>query len=247
MLNRVASQQTTGTELVPELDPLESTAGVGEGLRQASTAAGVSAPIEQVQKKMRKLHAEIEARQRQLKEIEQTMQLKQNIISELVKNRETRSHAKQRFHKKKAKLDAECEKAKKHLAKALVQGKEKAEIERWSAIVAHIEQRLEDLSSMKHIAGESGQKLKKLQQSVAESRKQIEEVQKKLKKECKLRDQLEAELKTLKEASLVKLEPHPEQLKAVQARITHLDHILREKSENLIGETSKLSTRIRGL
>lgn len=114
-----------------------------------------------------------------------------------------------------------------------MQGKEKAEIERWSAIVAHIEQRLEDLSSMKHIAGESGQKLKKLQQSVAESRKQIEEVQKKLKKECKLRDQLEAELKTLKEASLVKLEPHPEQLKAVQARITHLDHILREKSENL--------------
>ncbi|KAM8712135.1 hypothetical protein ACLKA7_012630 [Drosophila subpalustris] len=233
MLNRVASQQTTGTELVPEPDPLEGASGVGEGLRQASTAAGVSAPIEQVQKKMRKLHAEIEARQRQLKEIEQTMQLKQNIISELVKNRETRSHAKQRFHKKKAKLDAECEKAKKHLAKALVQGKEKAEIERWSAIVAHIEHRLEDLSSMKHIAGESGQKLKKLQQSVAESRKQIEEVQKKLKKECKLRDQLEAELKTLKEASLVKLEPHPEQLKAVQARITHLDHILREKSENL--------------
>lgn len=112
MLNRVASQQTTGRELVTELDPLESATGVGEELRQASTAAGVCAPIEQVQKKMRKLHAEIEARQRQLKEIEQTMQLKQNIISELVKNRETRSHAKQRFHKKKAKLDAECEKAK---------------------------------------------------------------------------------------------------------------------------------------
>ncbi|XP_030559402.1 kinesin-like protein costa [Drosophila novamexicana] len=226
MLNRVASQQAAGTELSPELDPLNSSSG-------ATGAAGVNAPIEQVQKKMRKLHAEIEARQRQLNEIEQTMQLKQNIISELVKNRETRSHAKQRFHKKKAKLDAECDKAKKHLAKALVQGKDKSEIERWGAIVAHIEQRLQDLSSMKHIAGESGQKLKKLQQSVAESRKQIEEVQKKLKKECKLRDQLEVELKSLKEASLVKLEPNPDQLKAVQARITHLDHILREKSENL--------------
>ncbi|EDW60975.1 kinesin-like protein costa [Drosophila virilis] len=226
MLNRVASQQATGTELTPELDQLNSASG-------ATGAAGANAPIEQVQKKVRKLHAEIEARQRQLNEIEQTMQLKQNIISELVKNRETRSHAKQRFHKKKAKLDAECDKAKKHLAKALVQGKDKSEIERWGAIVAHIEQRLQDLSSMKHIAGESGQKLKKLQQSVAESRKQIEEVQKKLKKECKLRDQLEAELKSLKEASLVKLEPNPDQLKAVQARITHLDHILREKSENL--------------
>ncbi|XP_034107665.1 kinesin-like protein costa [Drosophila albomicans] len=240
MLNRVASQQTTGAEVVAELDPLESAAGVST----AVVVAAVSEPIEQVQKKMRKLHAEIEARQRQLKEIEQTMQLKQNIISELVKNRETRSHVKQRFHKKKAKLDAECEKAKKHLAKALVQGKEKAEVERWSAIVAHIEHRLEDLNSMKHIAGESGQKLKKLQQSVAESRKQIEELQKKLKKECKLRDQLEAELKSLKEASLVKLEPHPDQLKAVQARITHLDHILREKSENLeLGDASDQSPR----
>lgn len=233
MLNRVASQQTTGTELPAEFDPLNNSKGTADGLRNATGVAGVNGPIEQVQKKMRKLNAEIEARQRQLKEIEQTMQLKQNIISELVKNRETRSHAKQRFHKKKAKLDAECEKAKKHLAKALVQGKDKAEIERWDAIIAHIEQRLQDLSSMKHIAGESGQKLKKLQQSVAESRKQIEEVQKKLKKDGKLRDQLEAELKTLKEASLVKMEPNPDQLKAVQARITHLDHILREKSENL--------------
>ncbi|EDW09997.1 kinesin-like protein costa [Drosophila mojavensis] len=233
MLNRVASQQTTGTELPADFDPLNNAAGASDGLRNATGVAGANGPVEQLQKKMRKLNAEIEARQRQLKEIEQTMQLKQNIISELVKNRETRSHAKQRFHKKKAKLDAECDKAKKHLAKALVQGKDKAEIERWDAIIAHIEQRLQDLSSMKHIAGESGQKLKKLQQSVAESRKQIEEVQKKLKKECKLRDQLEAELKSLKEATLVKMEPNPDQLKAVQARITHLDHILREKSENL--------------
>lgn len=235
MLNRVASQQVTGTELATELDPLDSSSGGGVNAAGAiAVVGGTNAPIEQVQKKMRKLHADIEARQRQLKEIEQTMQLKQNIISELVKNRETRTHAKQRFHKKKAKLDAECEKAKKHLAKALVQGKDKAEVERWSAIVAHIEQRLQDLSSMKHIAGESGQKLKKLQQSVAESRKQIEELQKKLKKECKLRDQLDNELKGLKEAALVKQEPpHPDQLKAVQARITHLDHILREKSENL--------------
>lgn len=233
MLNRVASQQTTGTELPADFDPLNNAAGASDGLRNATGGAGANGPVEQLQKKMRKLNAEIEARQRQLKEIEQTMQLKQNIISELVKNRETRSHAKQRFHKKKAKLDAECDKAKKHLAKALVQGKDKAEIERWDAIIAHIEQRLQDLSSMKHIAGESGQKLKKLQQSVAESRKQIEEVQKKLKKECKLRDQLEAELKSLKEATLVKMEPNPDQLKAVQARITHLDHILREKSENL--------------
>nr|Q292S8.2 RecName: Full=Kinesin-like protein costa; AltName: Full=Kinesin-like protein costal2 [Drosophila pseudoobscura pseudoobscura] len=249
LLNRVALQQPTAqpppSVLDPEssIDPLESSAG--EGLRQAAiAAAAANAPIEQLQKKLRKLHAEIEGRQRQLKEIEQTMQVKQNIISELVKNSDTRSHAKQRFQKKKAKLEAECDKAKKHLAKALIQGREKGETERWSAIIAHIEHRLEDLSSMKHIAGESGQKLKKLQQSMAESRKQQEELEKKIRKESKLRDQLETELAKLKESrdgasggkELVKLdspEQQGRQLKAVQARITHLNHILREKSDNL--------------
>ncbi|XP_034653656.1 kinesin-like protein costa [Drosophila subobscura] len=245
LLNRVALQQPVVQPPVAEtpIDPLDSSGG--EGLRQAAiAAAAAAAPIEQLQKKLRKLHAEIEARQRQLKEIEQTMQVKQNIISELVKNSDTRSHAKQRFQKKKAKLEAECEKARKHLARALVQGREKGETERWSAIIAHIEHRLEDLSSMKHIAGESGQKLRKLQQSMAESRKQLEELEKKIRKECKLRDQLELELAKLKESrdgasggkELVKLdspEQQGRQLKAVQARITHLNHILREKSDNL--------------
>ncbi|XP_016970472.2 kinesin-like protein costa [Drosophila rhopaloa] len=243
MLNRVASQQPP-PPIDPELivDPLESSSG--EGLRQAALAAAAAiAPIEQLQKKLRKLIAEIEGRQRQLREIEQTIQVKQNIIGELVKNSDTRSHAKQRFHKKRAKLEAECDKAKKQLGKALVQGREQPEIERWTTIIAHLDRRLEDLSSMKHIAGESGQKVKKLQQSVVESRKQADDLEKKLRKEGKLRDQLEAELAKLCESrdtgkELVKTqtdspEHHGRQLKAVQARITHLNHILREKSDNL--------------
>lgn len=245
MLNRVASQQPSpihSAELV--VDPLESSSG--EGLRQAAlAAAAANAPIEQLQKKLRKLAAEIEGRQRQLREIEQTIQVKRNIIGELVKNSDTRSHAKQRFHKKRGKLEAECDKAKKQLGKALVQGREQADIERWTAIIAHLERRLEDLNSIKHIAGESGQKVKKLQQSVAESRKQADDLEKKLRKEGKLRDQLELELAKLRESrdlsagkALVKPQPDcPElqgrQLKAVQARITHLNHILREKSDNL--------------
>ncbi|XP_017839477.1 kinesin-like protein costa isoform X2 [Drosophila busckii] len=254
MLNRVASlQPATGkataagaaatAEALAELDPLESSTGTPDALRQAA----INAPIEQLQKKLRKLLAEIEARQRQANEIEQTMQLKQNIITELVKNRDTRSHVKQRFNKKKAKLEAELEKAKKHLAKAVMQNKEKCEVERWNTIIAHLEQRLKDLTSMKHIASESGHKLKQLQQSISESRKQLEELHKKLKKEYKQRDQVEAELKTLKEArvALVKVQDvQPDQLKAMQARITHLDHILREKSENLeVGVAGEESLR----
>ncbi|XP_017079124.1 kinesin-like protein costa [Drosophila eugracilis] len=243
MLNRVASQQPPPPiDPGSVIDPLDSSSG--EGLRQAAlAAAAANAPVEQLQKKLRKLVAEIEGKQRQLREIEQTIQVKQNIIGELVKNSDTRSHAKQRFHKKRAKLEAECDKAKKQLGKALVQGREQPEIERWTTIIAHLERRLEDLRSMKHIAGESGQKVKKLQQSVAESRKQADDLEKKLRKEGKLRDQMEAELLKLRESretgkELVKTqadspEQHGRQLKAVQARITHLNHILREKSDNL--------------
>ncbi|EDV35913.1 uncharacterized protein Dana_GF12234 [Drosophila ananassae] len=245
MLSRVAAQQPTpASEVEPFVDPLESSSG--EGLRKAALAVANS-PIEQLQKKLRKLGAEIEGREKQLHEIQKTMKVKQNIIGELVKNSDTRSHAKQRFNKKRGKLEAECEKAKKQLGKALVQGRDQTEIERWTSVTSHLERRLEDLSSIKHIAGESGQKVKKLQQSLAESRKQAEDLEKKLRKEGKLRDQLEAELTKLQQLQdkgkeqckeLVKPavdgpEQQGRQLKAVQARITHLNHILREKSDNL--------------
>ncbi|KAH8279470.1 hypothetical protein KR026_010858 [Drosophila bipectinata] len=248
MLSRVAAQQPNPhSEGEPFVDPLESSSG--EGLRKAALAVANS-PMEQLQKKLRKLGAEIEGREKQLHEIQKTMKVKQNIIGELVKNSDTRSHAKQRFNKKRGKLEAECEKAKKHLGKALVQGRDQAEIERWTSAIAHLERRLEDLSSIKHIAGESGQKVKKLQQSLAESRKQAEDLERKLRKEGKLRDQLEAELTKLQQLQDKGKEPCKElvkpaldgpeqqgrQLKAVQARITHLNHILREKSDNLEGQ-----------
>ncbi|XP_014098211.3 kinesin-like protein costa [Bactrocera oleae] len=246
MLNRVASREQTAPKVTDDF--LESS---GDLQNAAQLRAVINSPLENVQKKLRKLVTDIEARQRQIEEVEQTMQLKQNIITELVKNSDTRSTAKQRFHKKKSKLESEYEKAKKQLAKAIVQGKDKSEVERLRALIAHIEQRLQDLASMKHIAGESGQKVKKLQQSLHESKKVIDELQKKLKKDRKQREQLEHELKVLKEKentlsanskALVKIDgssnatedaERGKNLKEMQARISHLDHVLREKSENL--------------
>ncbi|XP_067627997.1 kinesin-like protein costa isoform X2 [Eurosta solidaginis] len=254
MLNRVASREQAVAKVTDDF--LDSS---GDLQNASKLRAAINSPIENIQKKLRKLDTDIDARQRQIQEVEQTMQLKQNIITELVKNSDTRSTAKQRFHKKKSKLETEYEKTKKQLAKAIVQGKDKSEVERLRDLIPHIEQRLQDLASMKHIAGESGQKVKKLQQSLHESKKLIDDLQKKLKKDRKQRDQLEHELKMLKEKenncnsnsnkALVKLNthsnqqrgasntnedtPHGKDLKDVQARISHLDHILREKSENL--------------
>ncbi|XP_037817727.1 kinesin-like protein costa [Lucilia sericata] len=246
MLNRVAGvkqQQQNQQQLQQQLqttndDFLDSSTDMANNLRQNNNS-----PLDMIQKKLRKLDTDIEARLRQIKEVEETMQLKQNIITELIKNSDTRTTAKQRFHKKRAKLEAEYEKTKKSLAKAMLQHKDKQEIERLKAIITHLEQRLNDLTSIKHIAGESGQKVKKLQQSLHESKKVIDDLQKKIKKERKLKEALENEMKSLKEKenskALVKIEHPPlaeekgKHLKEVQARISHLDHVLKEKSDNL--------------
>ncbi|KNC31018.1 Kinesin-like protein costa, partial [Lucilia cuprina] len=247
MLNRVAGvkqqQQQNQQQLQQQFpttndDFLDSSTDMANNIRQNNNS-----PMDMIQKKLRKLDTDIEARLRQIKEVEETMQLKQNIITELIKNSDTRTTAKQRFHKKRAKLEAEYEKTKKTLAKAMLQHKDKQEIERLKAIITHLEQRLNDLTSIKHIAGESGQKVKKLQQSLHESKKVIDDLQKKIKKERKLKEALENEMKSLKEKenskALVKIEHAPlaeekgKHLKEVQARISHLDHVLKEKSDNL--------------
>lgn len=227
MLNRVASREQMHAKT--QDDFLETAAEISHPIRVQNL------PSENVQKKLRKINTDIDAKQRQMKELENTIALKQSLISDLVKNNDTRTTAKQRFNKKKTKLEAEFEKTKKQLSKAVVNGRDKAEIERLKALTTQIEQRLQVLASIKHIAGESGQKVKKLHQSLQESKKQLEGLQKNLKKEKKVREQLEAELKVLKEKENAKIpdDDKGKNLKLVQARISHLDHVLKEKSDNL--------------
>ncbi|XP_061402435.1 kinesin-like protein costa [Musca vetustissima] len=246
MLNRVASRERSESDKSKENQQLEPQP---DDFLDMSTDLPVlrphsNSPLEAIQKKLRKLDADIEARQKQIKEIEETMQLKQNIITELIKNSDTRTTAKQRFHKKRAKLEAEYEKTKKALNKATAQQRDKTELDRLKAVINHLEQRLNDVTSIKHIAGESVQKVKKLQQSLQESKKLMDDLQKKVKKEKKLKEALQNELKSLKEKenskALTKHEDSPKlpeektkHLKDVQSRIAHLDHVLKEKSDNL--------------
>lgn len=242
MLNRVASRERSESDRSKENQQTDDFLDMSSDL--PVLRPHTNSPVEAIEKKLRKLDADIEARQKQIKEIEETMQLKQNIITELIKNSDTRTTAKQRFHKKRAKLEAEYEKSKKSLNKAMIQQRDKSELDRLKAVITHMEQRLNDVTSIKHIAGESQYKVKKLQQSLQESKKAMDDLQKKVKKEKKLKDVLQGELKSLKEMentkALVKHDDHgkhPEEktkhLKDVQSRIAHLDHVLKEKSDNL--------------
>ncbi|XP_075169295.1 kinesin-like protein costa [Haematobia irritans] len=203
--------------------------------------------LQGVKKKLRKLNATIEGRLKQIKEIQETIQVKENIIAELIKNSETRSTAKQKFQKKKAKIQAEYERSKKTLDKALAQRKDKHEVKHLKGNVAQLEQRLNDITSIKHIAGDSEQKIKKLQQSLTESKTLLENLQKKVEKETIKKESLENEIKTIdaKEDMTAKAQIHNQRLPnetaqetscksdEIQTRINHLDHVLNEKKNNL--------------
>ncbi|XP_061402427.1 kinesin-like protein costa [Musca vetustissima] len=222
----------------------ESGGGAGVQSKDLPWEGKVNSGREAVEKKIRKLDANIEGRMKQIQELEKTIQLKQNIIMDLVETSDTRTTAKQRFNKKRHKLQEEYDKSKKSLSKALQQRKDKREVERLKADVAHLEQRLNDVTSIKHIAGDSVQKVKKLQQSLKESQTLLENLKKKVEKEKKKKENLEQGLKDLpKEEELpkkvTKVMVHsapteePPEMQEIQSRIDHLDHILKEKSKNL--------------
>lgn len=191
-------------------------------------------PLQMLQKKLRKLDMEIEAHCKQIKELEATIHLKQNIIGELQRNSETRTTAKQKFNKKRTRLLAEYEKSKKSLAKALQHGKDKSEIERLKAVVNHLERRLQDITSIKHIAGESGENLKKLQNSLHESKQVLDELQSKLKREKKIKQDIENEIKLIKgkENTLMNSDDEMDLKQVNQITLETTNSILKEKCAN---------------
>nr|XP_019529311.2 LOW QUALITY PROTEIN: kinesin-like protein costa [Aedes albopictus] len=188
------------------------------------------------------LHAQIE-------EIRRTISLKQKYITDLIENSETRSVAKSRFNKKKRNLEDEYEKAKKQLTRAVVNGADKKDINHLKGKTSQLEQRLKDLDSIRYIAGESGHKKKKLQQSIKDSHKQLEVLQKVLKKELDKKESLEKEIevvkkeKTAKVSAIQEISEGKSKIRNMNERISHIEHVLKEKSSNLKKYVNKKSEK----
>uniref|UniRef100_A0A1I8NXR1 Kinesin motor domain-containing protein n=1 Tax=Stomoxys calcitrans TaxID=35570 RepID=A0A1I8NXR1_STOCA len=201
-----------------------------------------------MKKKMRKLDASIEGRMKQINEIQETIQLKENIITELIKTSDTRSTAKQKFQKKRTKMQAEYEKSKKALDKALAQRRDRNEVRQLKANVAQLEQRLSDVTSIKHIAGDSEQKVKKLQQSLKESKTLLENLQKKVEKEKSKKEALELQIKSMesKENSNTTNDIREDVIPdtgTIQSQLKHLE----EKIDHLQPQGEDLRHEIRNL
>ena len=158
----------------------------------------------------------------------------------------------------------------------------KKEIELYKNMAIHYEKRLMDIEMIKQIAGDSAKKVLELESSLNTSRKQMEKLKKQLKKEEERKKQLEEELAedqkkirdleekyNLTASKLKEMQSESEDEKNnsksktdysdkkknlldVSARISHLDHVLKEKSMDLertadIDEKEALRHEIRNL
>lgn len=179
----------------------------------------------------------IEAIESQIKELEQTIKLKDKLISQISKNSDTRATAKNRFNKKKAKLEACYEKAKRQLARAVTSSKNQIEIERLKAETTKLEQKLRDLILMQSIATESTQDVKKTRQSLNDSKTQLETLQKTLKKEKKVRDSLIRDIENVRsKENKEKYVNHTDgknKIRSMNTKIQDLDILLKEKVKHL--------------
>lgn len=211
--------------------------------------------LEELRKNLKKSMASIDATNLQIKEVEQTISLKKNLITDLIENSKTRMTAKSNCTKKKTKYQSEYEKTKKELSRAILGGKSQKEIQRLRDMLTKFEEKLLDLTGINEIATESSsnKKVKQLHKSLEQSKKQLEILNKVLKKEIKHKESIEKEIsKQIRiiehengddesQKKVATISPSPSgskisdklKIRDVNARISHIDEILKEKSSNL--------------
>ncbi|XP_051164488.1 kinesin-like protein costa [Leptopilina boulardi] len=220
------------------------------------------------QKEVLKIQSDLEGAHKRIEELQSTIEIKERFIAEMIKNSDTRSSAKQRFHRKRTKLKEEYYNTRTQLAHAESaftnnetgeRSTYKNEIELYRNMAFHYEKKLMDIEIIRQIAGDSAKKVRKLENSLSSSKKQMEELTRQLKKEELLKKQLEDEVAedqkkirdleekynlTASKLKEIQSESEDERAKSrsesskknlldVSDRISHLDQVLKKKSMDL--------------
>ncbi|XP_012253203.2 kinesin-like protein costa [Athalia rosae] len=224
------------------------------------------------QTQVKKIQSDLEGAHKRIEELQTTIQIKEQFIADMIKNSDARASAKQKFQRKRSKLEEEYYNTRTQLAQAenasLYKDTDdksghKKEIELYKHMAIHYEKRLMDIEMIKQIAGDSAKKVLELESSLNSSKKQMEKLKRQLKKEDEHKKQLENELAedqrkireleekyNLTASKLKEIQSESEDerrnsksqndcsdkrknLLEVSARISHLDHVLKEKSMDL--------------
>ncbi|GAB1869793.1 Kinesin-like protein costal2 [Camponotus japonicus] len=224
------------------------------------------------QTQVKRIQSNLDGAHKRIEELQTTIKIKQRFIADMIKNSDTRTNAKQKFQRKRSKLEEEYYNTKTQLAQAEnasmyrepeEKSVHKKEIELMKNMAIHYEKRLMDIDMIKQIAGDSAKKVLELEASLNTSKKQMDKLKRQLKREEERKKQLEEELAkdqqkireleekyNLTASKLKEMQSESEDEKHntkpktdcsdkkknlldVSARISHLDHVLKEKSMDL--------------
>ncbi|XP_072764070.1 kinesin-like protein costa [Anoplolepis gracilipes] len=223
------------------------------------------------QTQVKRIQSNLDGAHKRIEELQTTIKIKQRFIADMIKNSDTRTNAKQKFQRKRSKLEEEYYNTRTQLAQAEnasmyrepEEKSHKKEIELMKNMAINYEKRLMDIDMIKQIAGDSAKKVLELEASLNTSKKQMDKLKRQLKREEERKKQLEEELAkdqqkireleekyNLTASKLKEMQSESEDEKHntkskidcvdkkknlldVNARISHLDHILKEKSMDL--------------
>lgn len=155
------------------------------------------------QTQVKKIQTDLEGAHKRIEELQTTIQIKEQFIADMIKNSDARASAKQKFQRKRSKLEEEYYNTRTQLAQAENaslykdsddKSSHKKEIEVYKHMAIHYEKRLMDIEMIKQIAGDSAKKVLELESSLNSSKKQMEKLKRQLKKEDEHKKQLEMEL-----------------------------------------------------
>ncbi|KAL6255134.1 hypothetical protein P5V15_013468 [Pogonomyrmex californicus] len=264
--NFVAIQNDNSPDLL--LDALKNTE-VSEPIKELKT---LTLNNEAKQTQVKKIQSNLDGAHKRIEELQTTIKIKQRFIADMIKNSDTRTSAKQRFQRKRSKLEEEYYNTRTQLAQAEnasmykdhdEKSTHKKEIELMKNIAINYEKRMMDIDMIKQIAGDSAKKVLELEASLNTSKKQMDKLKRQLKREEDRKKQLEDELAkdqqkireleekyNLTASKLKEMQSESEDEKQnaksktdcsdkkknlldVSARISHLDHVLKEKSMDL--------------
>lgn len=225
------------------------------------------------QTQVKKIQSDLDGAHKRIEELQTTIKIKQRFIADMIKNSDACVNAKQRFQRKRSKLEEEYYNTRTQLAQAENasvhkdsddESAHKKEIELYKNMAIHYEKRLMDIDMIKQIAGDSAKKVLELEGSLNTSKKEMDKLKQQLKREEERKKQLEEELAkdqqkireleekyNLTASKLKEMQSESEDerqngakskadcsdkkrnLLDVSARISHLDHVLKEKSMDL--------------
>lgn len=200
-----------------------------------------------------KLSKAIQDGEMQLKELVSLCIAKQQLIQDLSKIVKRQNNVKQLCDKQ-SNIKEEFEKAKADLVAAqskFISGDGNAklgqQVRKCKSIVDHYERRMRDQELGKHIDNDNNKEIKKHESKLKSYKKRIDQIKKQIKRDEKRKNTLELELikdkvklDEMQNQDIInnsgdlktKLKKQPT-LKQVSTRLSHLDHILKEKASDL--------------